>query len=60
MGVVIDEVEVEAVERETRSERRGYGDDGQGQSSGPQRLDPNELAAVLMKHAERLQRLWAD
>jgi hypothetical protein len=59
MGVVIDEVEVEAVERETRSERRGMGD-GQGQSSGPQRLDPNELAAVLMKHAERLQRLWAD
>ena len=54
-SVVIDEVEVEAMEREERSAPQG-----QSQPRERPKLDPNELAAVLMKHAERLQRLWAD
>lgn len=56
MGVVIGEVQVEF----------GIGD--RGDERPPERqaprgrpaLDPNEVAAVLKKQHERLERLWAD
>jgi hypothetical protein len=57
MSVVIGEVQVEF----------GRGDEREGERQperpaprGRPALDPNEVAAVLRKQHERLERLWAD
>ena len=56
MAVVIDEVQVEAVE--TQAER---GDEhAQAKKPGRQKLDPAELGIVLRQREQRLARLWAD
>ena len=56
MGVVIDEVQVDAMEREARPEPHGT----EAPKRGRPKLDPSEFAAVQRRHAERMQRLWAD
>jgi hypothetical protein len=57
MAVVIDEVQVEAVE--AQAERGGDGH-AQAKKGGRQKLDPAELGIVLRQREQRLARLWAD
>ena len=57
MAVVIDEVQVEAVEAQAQ---RGGQDHAQAKKPGHQPLDPNELAVTLRRQGQRLTRLWAD
>lgn len=57
MAVVIDEVQVEAVESQAQ---RGGDDHAQAKKGGRQKLDPVELGVVLRQRDQRLARLWAD
>jgi hypothetical protein len=52
MTVLIDEVQVEPVEPRERP----------SQPAPPrrQKIDPNEVAALLRRQAERIERLWVD
>ncbi|HWF77445.1 MAG TPA: hypothetical protein VN694_09740 [Caulobacteraceae bacterium] len=57
MPVVIDEVQVEAVEPQAQPR------DAQGhahRSAGPAKIDPADLAAILRQRHQRGARLWAD
>ncbi len=54
MAIVISEVEVEALETPDRQQQSPPA------PRGRQKLDANELAALLKKQDERMQRLWAD
>jgi hypothetical protein len=58
MAVVIDEVQVEAVE--AQAEGRAAQGQARQQPSGKPKIDPVELAASLRRHEARLARLWAD
>lgn len=55
MAVVINEVELEAPEAAPSQDQPGAG-------GGQQRrkLDPEELAAILRRRADRETRLWTD
>jgi hypothetical protein len=57
MAVVIDEVQVEAVEAQAQ---RGGDDHAQGKKPGRQKLDPAELGVVMRQREQRLARLWTD
>ncbi|HEX3405996.1 MAG TPA: hypothetical protein VHS81_02065 [Caulobacteraceae bacterium] len=57
MAVVIDEVQVEAVESQAQSGGQGH---AQPKPAAHPPLDPNELALVMRKRDQRLARLWAD
>jgi hypothetical protein len=59
MAVVIDEVQVEAVEAQAQ-QREAHGQGGQKPAGGKPKLDPMELAATLRRRDQRLARLWAD
>ncbi len=56
MPVVIDEVQVEAVEAQAQPRQDG----GQPKKPSRQPLDPNELAVTMRRRDQRLARLWAD
>jgi hypothetical protein len=56
MAVVIDDVQVEAVE----AQARGGQEHAQPHPAAHPPLDPNELAAVTRRQGQRLARLWAD
>ena len=57
MAVVIDEVQVEAVEAQAQQPHEGH---AQARKPGKSPLDPIELATVLRRRDQRLARLWAD
>jgi len=56
MAVVIDEVQVEAVEAQAQPRDAN----AQAQKPGRQKLDPTELAVALRRREARVARLWAD
>ncbi len=57
MAVVIDEVQVEAVEAQAREPHEAH---GQAQKPGKPKLDPIDLAIALRRRDQRFARLWAD
>ncbi len=57
MAVVIDEVQVEAIEAQAlRHDAQGHAQ----KPAGKPKVDPFELALLLRQRHQRVARLWAD